>query len=405
MHYANLILKKQRFNMIIPELRLKSWDIREKRIFVRTDYNISFNSDGSIISDFRLRSSWPTLEYIIQQGGTPVVATHIGRPKGHDTSLSTRHLIPWFEEKKCTVIYLETIVNQITFPISTPEKPVIYLLENLRFFPGEESQDVQFSQQLAQLADFYVNDAFGAVHRSSSSITLVAKQFSFKNRSIGFLMKQELEFCNMLRTNPGYPFVMILGGGKGAEKIALAQSLLPIISTLIIYPAVCFSILKAQNKEIGQSLYDIKTIESAQLMLAECEKRSIEVVLPDDYCVEINGTLSYAKNISGLSKGISVGKETIKRLYGIVQKAETVFFNGMIGFLNQPQTLHGLKAIFETIAQSPGKKIISGGDSVTALDSWNMCNQFDYLSTGGGALLACLVNATPPGLLPLLPKF
>lgn len=390
--------------MIIPCVTLTSWNLHKKRVFVRMDYNVALDSHGSIISDFRLKSSWPTLEYIIKHGGTPVIATHIGRPKNHDSSLSTKHLIPWFEHKKCSVHFL-TNFNDNTLAISTPEKPVIYLLENLRFFSGEESVDPLFAQQLARLADYYVNDAFGTVHRSDCSITVLAKQFPFEKRSIGFLMKQELEFCHMLRTNPGHPFVMILGGGKGNEKLNLAQSLLSTIDTLIVYPAVCFAFLKIKNKEIGESLCSAKTVESAQLIIQACKQQQVNLVFPDDYYVQEGNIFTYINNIPPTAKGVSVGKKTIKQLQSIIHNAQTIFFNGMIGFFDQPNTLDGLKHIFETIAQSRGKKIIAGGDSVAALDMWHMTHHFDYLSTGGGALIACLANTTPPGLLLCDPNY
>ena len=384
--------------------KLPTWPLNNTRVFLRADLNIPL-VDQKIANDFRLRALLPTLNFLLEHGAKVVLATHIGRPNGHDPNLSTKILVPWFEKQGYTIIHTESIEKAQHIELKPSQ---ILLLENLRFFPGEKNHDAAFAKQLASLADCYVNDAFGIVHRADTSVTLLAQEFQPEQRTIGFVIEKELDMLNTLIQNPEQPCIAILGGGKVTDKIPLMQGMMSKIQAILLCPAIVFTFAKALGKPVGKSLVDDTALEICTEIINQAQKQNIRLVLPIDYQVadkSIEGPLTTieAKNFPENGIGISIGPKTIELFSQEIQHAQTIFFNAAMGFTHRPETMKGTHAILKAIAHATGTSVIAGGDSVAAAQQIGIEDHIDHLSTGGGATLAYLSGQELPGLQVFLP--
>ncbi len=381
--------------------QLRNWNSNSKRIFLRADLNVPLHN-GTITNDFRLTSIVPTLDYLLKNNNMVILATHIGRPHGYEKDLSTSILVSWFEKNNYSIYFAPTIPDAL----SQPFKPKhIVLLENLRFFTGEQTGDPLFAKQLAQLAHYYVNDAFGVIHRTDCSISLLPYEFSENRRSIGFLIEKELKMLNGLLSAPKKPFIAILGGKKIAEKISLIKNMSHMVDKILLCPALCFSFLKAMNKPIGKSLVDDSILSTCKEIIRELDNSHVPLLLPNDYLVaknSINGPLSYSSNadIQQDEIGISVGPRTVEHFCDEIKKAQTIFFNCAMGFAELPDTRHSTYQLLQAMAQTEGNTIIAGGDTVESAFAAGVEHSIDYISTGGGAALAYLGGNQLPGLVP-----
>lgn len=385
--------------MIYP--KLSSWNVKNKRVFVRADLNVPLNK-GTIINDFRLKSIIPTIDFLIKQHASIVLATHLGRPKNNEPELSTRTLISWFKNKGYIIHFVEDFNTIAHMPIIAEE---IIMLENLRFFPGEKNNDSFFAKQLATTADYYVNDAFGTIHEHECSTTLLPYEFSEDKRSIGFLMEKELSVLNELKNNPQHPFIAILGGGKVKDKIPLIHNLISKVDALLLCPAICFSFLKAFNNNVGKSLVDDTMLETCRQIIHEAEKAHIQYLFPIDYHITYDSldsalTIVDADKFPNNAIGISIGPKTVAQYTTIINQAKTVFFNCAMGFAERPETQESTKNIIDALAQSSAKTIIAGGDSVDSALNTMHYSRIHHLSTGGGAALAYISDTVLPGLIP-----
>lgn len=377
--------------------KLLNLDLKNKRVFVRADLNVPMNK-GQIIDDYRLKSILPTIDFILSKGGKVILGTHIGRPKEYEPELSTKNQIPWFEKHNYKVSFEPDLENAYKNSLKHPEH--ILLLDNLRFYKEEKSPDIEFAKKLAQLADIYVNDAFGVLHRNDTSITLLPKQFAKENRSIGFLIEKELLALNKL-IEPQHPFLIILGGGKVKDKITLLDSLMNKVNAVALCPAIVFTFLKLANKEIGKSLVDDSVFEICRSIERKAEQYKVKILFPLDYLVakdSFTGKLSIKNKLDKNDVGISFGPKTGKLYESEIEKAKTIFFNGLPGDLNRPETLEGAKQLFEAMAKSQAFTIVGGGDSAAAAYKLEFANKISHISTGGGVILAYITNQKLPGL-------
>ncbi len=384
--------------MILSQLR--KWKINKKRIFLRADLNVPLEN-GTILNDFRLTSVLPTLDYLIEQNTMIILASHLGKPKNHEKEFSTEQLISWFTQRNYTIHFAPNITDVLACNF-TPQ--CIILLENLRFFPGEEQCDAIFARQLAQTADYYVNDAFGTLHKHDCSISMLPYEFSENRRTIGFLVEKELKVFDKLLNNPKKPFLALLGGSKLEEKIPLIKNLLSIADDIFLCPALCFSFLKVLNKQIGKSLVE-ESIFSLCKEILYTTHNNVNLAFPQDYQIAINtkdGNLSYinAQQFPENAVGISIGPRTVETIKNHIAQAQTVFFNCAMGFHDRPETKKNTYAILRAMAQSKSTTIVAGGDSVETAFESGAANAISHLSTGGGAALAYLVGNQLPGLMP-----
>ena len=380
--------------------KLPQWNLTNKRVLLRADLNVPIDQ-GHILDDMRLQAIRPTLDLIVQKGGQCTIITHMGEPTAYDPKLSTQQLIPWFEKNNYAIEFAHTpaeIINK-----NSNSAAHITLLENLRFFPGEKNNDHFFAQELAQLGDYYVDDAFGTLHRTDTSITLVPLLFSPDKRSIGLLVEKELGILDTLREHPHHPFVLILGGSKATTKIPLLESLLDKTNTVLLCPALAFTFAKAMGKPVGKSLVDDTMLDACRAILQKSHEQKIEIVLPVDYQVtDTHNTQPYtivaADTIPPEGVGISIGPKTVELFKKKMSNAKTIFFNGTPGFTDQPETLEGANNLLHAITETAADTIISGGDSVAVAHMFGLLHAFTHVSTGGGATLTYLSGQTLPGL-------
>ena len=398
----------------------QQWSLENKRIFLRADLNV-FHKDGKITNDFRLKNILPTLNFILNHHGSVVLATHLGRPQNKEPELSTKMLIPWFEQQGYSIIFVPDIA---TIPQLKVIPKQIVLIENLRFFPEEKNEDPFFAKQLARTAHYYINDAFGVIHNHDCSVTILPFEFPENRRSIGLLMEKELRALDMLKNNPPRPFLAILGGKKIEDKIPLIRDLLTKVDTIALCPALCFSFLKALGKPVGKSLVDDKMLNLCKKIIQDMEMCRTKYLLPVDYQIAYNSILlrpSFAKasehtqgyegqvneqlsivaatDFPDNAIGISIGPKTVALLTDHINQAKTIFLNCAMGFADKSETRTSTQDIINAMAQSSAKTIIAGGDSVDVALSTKNYQLIDHLSTGGGAALAYLSNSLLPGLI------
>lgn len=386
--------------MITLSSHLPSMALAHKKVFLRADLNIPI-SNTTIIFDHRLKAILPTIDYLLAHHATIILGTHIGRPTGYDEQLSTKHLIPWFKKQGYAIIHAPDITQIPAYVKDHPQH--IILLENLRFYPGEKKHDVSFAQQLAYGMDYYVNDAFALLHRTDTSITLLPDLFSSQDRTIGFLIEKELKELNTLIDNPQKPYTAILGGGKVSTKISLIEALLPHIDNLLLCPALVFSFLYALHKKTGKSLIEADQKELCLEILDKAQHYNVNIMFPTDYYSahnSFNGKISLvdAVDFPKDGVGIGIGPKTATTFDPIIEQSRTIFYNGLMGSIHNPDTLTGFSYICNAIKKSSGFSVIGGGDSVAAVEYLGYTDAISYASTGGGATLAYIAQEPLPGL-------
>lgn len=381
--------------MTIP---LETWDMHNKWILLRIDANVPLEND-KILDDNRLQEIVQTIDYILAKKGHIILLTHIGRPKDHEKSLSTKNLMPWFL-KKYTIDFAQTFddIERLKKAGSS-----LILFENLRFFAEEKALSLPFAQKLAALGDFYVNDAFGTLHRDHTSITLLAEQFPAENRSMGFLVAKEFRMLNGLIYRNTHPSLIVLGGAKLETKIPLINALIDYTDTLFIGPALSFTFMKSQGIAVGKSLVEDHLVDLCRATLAKAAQSNCSLMLPQDYLISLDTTgekLCYTQTqaIPDDAVGISIGEKTIKKLEDIIKKARVIFFNGSMGFSEKPETMLMMKKILTMLNRSQSTTVLAGGDTVSYARAQNLVKNITHLSTGGGATISYLINKQLPGL-------
>ncbi len=380
-------------------------EIDEKRVFVRVDFNVPLTEEGRIADDTRIQAALPTLQYLLDQGARVVIASHLGRPKGQvDQRFS---LLPVAEHLS------ECLGLDVIFPEQTMSAAVqrlahelrskgVLLLENLRFHPGEEANDPQFSLQLAELADVYVNDAFGTLHRAHASTVGMVPHL--RERGAGFLVQKELQVLSELLESPAKPFWAVIGGAKVADKIGLIEKLIDKVDGLLLGGGLAYTFLKAQGHEIGRSRFEEEKLHLAQRILERARTKGVELLLPIDHRVaaelslEANAELTEGIDVPESQLGLDIGPKTVAQFAEVLSGAGTIFWNGPLGYFENDAFAVGTREIAQAVAASAAKSVIGGGDSVSALKSLGLADQVTHISTGGGASLAFLEGRELPGL-------
>lgn len=390
---------KQTNNSEPLQSQLPQWKLTNKKVLVRIDGDVPLKN-GTKLDDSRLIESLPTLELIKQKKGKIILLTHIGRPTNQDPQLSTRILLPWFEKKGFSVAFVKDF--ETAAQLSANQTTDIVLLENLRYYKEEQQPDKTFAKTLAKLGDFYVNEAFGTSHRTDTSITLLPQEFSKYTRTIGLRFEKEITALSKLQDNPARPFVVVLGGGKVKDKLPYILDLLPKVDAILLCPAVVFTLLKAQGKEVGASLVadDLLPVAEQILQAKDADKK---LIFPIDYQVaseSITGQLSIinAQEFKPTMIGIAIGPKSITEFSTILATAQSIFFNGPMGFENRKETLQATCALLTALSHSSAFTVVGGGDSVAAAHECKAASALDHLSTGGGACLAFLCNINLPGI-------
>ncbi len=384
---------------------IKDIHITDKKVLVRCDFNVPM-MDGKILDDRRIQASLPTIRYILDQGGIPILVSHLGRPKGKDDRFTLKSIADCLEQKFVRKIsFISDFQNsESKKQISHANRGDIFLLENIRYYSEETKNDDQFAKELADLADIYVNDAFGTSHRAHASNSGVA---SYIPAVSGFLLEKEINIFSNLLENPSHPVIAILGGSKVSDKVKLIENLLAKVDKLLIGGAACFTFLKAKGLEIGCSLVDDSLLDFARDIMS---KHDYQIVLPKD--LVITDCIDQPKNIKTVPvdeipegwMGVDIGPESIEQFSLYVKHAKTVIWNGPMGIFEKDIFSKGTIGVASSLKECSGETIVGGGDSAAALDKLGLIDACTHVSTGGGAALEMLEGKELPGISILLDK-
>ncbi len=383
-------------------------ELKGRRVFVRVDFNVPLDADGTITDDTRINAAIPTIRKLCESGAKVVLASHLGRPKGaRMPSMSLAPVASALAERiGLPVLFLEDCIGSKTENAIHSMLPgQIALLENLRFYEGETQNDLSFSQSLSKLADVYVNDAFGTAHRAHASTCGVAELLS--ERAAGYLILKELEFLGEKTESPERPFVVILGGAKVSDKITVIDRLLDKADTIIIGGGMAYTFALAKGKGVGDSLCEPDKVELARRAMDKAREKGVKLMLPVDYLVTDaldfgNKTLGNLKVVEDEVpdgwEGVDAGPRTVELYCEEVSRAQTVLWNGPMGVFEIEGSSKGTFAVAKAVAESGALSIIGGGDSVKAIKQSGYSNKVSFMSTGGGASLEFLEGKELPGV-------
>jgi phosphoglycerate kinase len=380
---------------------------------VRVDYNGPLKQEGGEwkVTDLRrIQEALPTIQYIMEQGGRCILASHLGRPpKGGNPKSDKKYSLEPVGQKLSELLNKDVILTEDCIgdgPRSLSQQMRngdVMLLENLRFNPGEEENSPEFVNRLLQLCDVYVSDAFGTLHRAHAST--VGLPMLVGERAMGLLVEKELHHLAPLRENPARPFVLVMGGSKVSDKIGVLEHFLPKVNHVFIGGAMAYAFLKAQGREIGRSLCEDKQVTLATRLLKSAAARNVNVLLPVDHVVTraIDDTASAkvtpGPDIPADMMGVDIGPKTLKQFASVLDSGvETIFWNGPVGVFEQPAFAQGTNELAKLIASSKARKLAGGGDVAAAIAQSGCEDRFDFISTGGGATLEYLEGKELPGL-------
>ncbi|HHZ16776.1 MAG TPA: phosphoglycerate kinase [Peptococcaceae bacterium] len=380
-----------------------------KKVLVRVDFNVPIK-EGKILDDTRMRRALPTIKYLQEQGAKVILMTHLGRPKGQVVpEMSVRQLVPHLSELLGQeVLFAADCGGPESQKVAAElQAGQVAILENVRFYPGEEKNDLDFAKELAGLGEVYVNDAFGTAHRAHSSTEGISR---FLPAVSGFLMEKEITALSEALDNPAQPFVVILGGAKVSDKISVIENLLKKAAYLLIGGAMANTFLKAQGYAMGASKVEEDQLETAQKLLKKAEASGVTMLLPQDVVVahelsaEAEGKVCDLGEIPENGMALDIGDKTVEAFSQIIAKAKTIVWNGPLGVYEYPQFARGTNKIAQAAASSQGKTIVGGGDVVAAVEKSGLADSIYHISTGGGASLEFLEGKVLPGVAALLDK-
>jgi phosphoglycerate kinase len=388
---------------------LDTLKLQKNRIFLRADLNVPIKNE-KIVQDFKLESVIPSINYILKNNGKIILGTHIGRPDPSNRAdllnkdLSTQILIPWFLNRGYKIDYEPDLM--LAEKKSLQKTDTLLLLENLRFFSGEKSPNLTFAKLLANLADLYVNDAFGNIHRADTSMTLLAQQFASSKRALGLLMEKEIENLEKIRLNRSEAFVIVLGGIKIKDKIEMLENFITNSNkpkALIIGGGIALAFLKAKDLCTGTLEIDEQSQALAKKISQLANENSIKTVFPVDQVILNSKTeIVDINKIPEIARCIDIGPKTVDLFAQEIKKAKVIFANGPMGIYDTQEGQEGTKKILQTIADAQAFSVVGGGDTTAAAYLFGLQEKFGFLSTGGGATLKFLGCKNPAQEMPVL---
>jgi phosphoglycerate kinase len=389
---------------------LRDSELQGKRVLVRVDFNVPMDKQGKITDDMRIQASLPTIRYLIDRGARTLLVSHLGRPEGVTAALRMDPIARRLQELLGSkVIKLDDCIGEaVASAVANLRNGDVVMLENVRFHPEEEKNDPGFAAQLAQLADVYVNDAFGTAHRAHASTEGVARILP---GVCGFLIQKELEIMGKSLDDPARPFVAIIGGAKVSTKITVIENLAKKVDTLIIGGGMIYTFLKAQGIEVGKSLVEEKFIPQAREIWARLKAMDrLKLVTPVDAVVTTELTAGAPSEVVPIDRipadrmGVDIGPETIRLFADAIGSAATVIWNGPVGVFEIDAFARGTNEIARALAASKAVTIIGGGDSASAVEKAGVADRITHISTGGGASLEYLEGKVLPGIAILQEK-
>ena len=377
---------------------LQDFDLKNKFILVRVDFNVPLDAQYNITDDTRIRAALPTINKILKDGGAVILMSHLGRPKdGPTEKYSLKHIVNHLSKLlNSPVSFASDCIGDVaTTAAKSLKSGEVLLLENLRFHKQEEKGDVDFAKQLSTLGTFYVNDAFGTAHRAHASTAVIA-QFFPNNKCFGYVMSGEIASVNKVLNGAVKPFTAIMGGAKVSDKILILEQLINKADNIIIGGGMAFTFVKAQGGQIGKSLVEEEKLETALNILKTAKAKGVNIYIPvdaivaDNFANEANKQTVDIKAIPDGWMGLDIGPKTETIYADVIANSKTILWNGPMGVFEMSSFEHGTKSVAEAIVIATKKgafSLIGGGDSVAAINKYKFANDVSYVSTGGGALL------------------
>ncbi|MDD5644214.1 MAG: phosphoglycerate kinase [bacterium] len=403
------------------KLFIEDLDVKGKKVLIRVDFNVPLDEKKNITDDTRIRSALPTIEYVLRNGGKAILMSHLGRPKGQrNPKYSLEPVAERLSEllNKKVAFANDCIGVRVKMMVSQMKEGDVILLENLRFYPGEEKGDDSFAEELASLGDVYIDDAFGTAHRAHASMVGVTKHI--KQCAAGYLLKKEIEYLGRAVENPGRPFIAVMGGAKVSDKIKVIKNLIEKVNSILIGGAMAYTFLKVRGIPVGSSKVEeiiedkkgnkINVPSLISEILKKANARGVDILLPVDHIIGDKFAEDAAVKTVGEDKikegwmGLDIGPETVDLYSRKIKEAKTVIWNGPMGVFEMEPFSKGTMAIARALSESGAVSIVGGGDSVSAVNKSGVSGKITHISTGGGASLEYLEGKELPGIAALTDK-
>lgn len=410
-------------------MTIETCDFKGKKVIVRVDFNVPLDDNGNITDDTRIRGALPTLKKVLADGGSLIIMSHMGKPKGKVTpKFSLGQIVDAVSEKLGVKVQFAPDCAKAQDAAAALKPGEVLLLENLRFYPEEEGKPVgidkedpkydeakkemkarqkDFAKTLASYADIYINDAFGTAHRKHASTAVIADNFDADHKMLGYLMEKEVQAVDNVLSNIKHPFTAIMGGSKVSTKIGIIENLLGKVDNLILCGGMTYTFAKAQGGHIGKSICEDDKLDVALDVIKKAKENGVNLVLGtdciagDDFKNDCNTQICPANAIPEGWEGLDAGPETRKAFAKVIEDAKTILWNGPAGVFEMDNFAGGSKAIAEAIAKATANgafSLIGGGDSVACINKFGMADKVSYISTGGGALLEAIEGKVLPGI-------
>ena len=410
-------------------MTIETCDFKGKKVIVRVDFNVPLDDNGNITDDTRIRGALPTLKKVLADGGSLIIMSHMGKPKGKvNPKFSLGQIVDAVSEKLGVKVQFAPDCVKAQDAAAALKPGEVLLLENLRFYPEEEGKPVgidkedpkydeakkemkarqkDFAKTLASYADIYINDAFGTAHRKHASTAVIADNFDADHKMLGYLMEKEVQAVDNVLSNIKHPFTAIMGGSKVSTKIGIIENLLGKVDNLILCGGMTYTFAKAQGGHIGKSICEDDKLDVALDVIKKAKENGVNLVLGtdciagDDFKNDCNTQICPANAIPEGWEGLDAGPETRKAFAKVIEDAKTILWNGPAGVFEMDNFAGGSKAIAEAIAKATANgafSLIGGGDSVACINKFGMADKVSYISTGGGALLEAIEGKVLPGI-------
>ena len=389
---------------------IDSLDFSGKRALIRVDFNVPLNEAFDVTDDTRIRAAAPTIKKILEKGGSVILMSHLGRPKdGPTDKYSLKHIVKTVSKLIGTnVDFADNCIGSEAYAKSAALKPgQVLLLENLRFYKEEEKGDTDFAEKLSQHGDIYVNDAFGTAHRAHASTAVIAQFFKADAKCFGYVMAGEVASIDKVINGAEKPFTAIVGGAKVSDKILIIEQLMNKANNILIGGGMAFTFVKAMGGTIGKSLCEDDKLGLAKELLEKAKAKGVNLYIPTDAVIADNFANDANKKESSINSipdgwmGLDIGNETIKTYSDVIKSSKTILWNGPMGVFEMSSFENGTRQVALAIAEATKQgafTLIGGGDSVAAINKYNLASQVSYVSTGGGALLEYIEQGSLPGV-------
>ena len=391
---------------------INDFNFKDKKAIIRVDFNVPLDEHFNITDTNRIEAAKPTIDKILADGGSVILMSHLGRPKGKEDKYSLQHIVKTTSEiLGKPVQFASDCRGEIAQNSASNLKPgEVLLLENLRFYAEEEAGDVAFAKELASLGDIYVNDAFGTAHRAHASTTIIA-QFFPENKCFGLLLAKEIESLNRVLTNSVKPVTAVLGGSKVSSKITVIENILDKIDHMIIGGGMTFTFIKALGGKIGNSICEDDKMELALEILHKAKEKNVHIHIPvdvvaaDAFANDANTQIVDVREIPDGWQGLDAGPKSLENFREVIMNSKTILWNGPLGVFEMENFAHGTIALGEQIAEATRNgafSLVGGGDSVAAVKQFGLEDKMSYVSTGGGAMLEMLEGRILPGIAAII---